>query len=111
MLAFLYTPPKSNWVFETYPTRRRDRAPQQGALNPLLKIRKIVKTTTKFYSHSFNQAASDRLTMANEIRAALNNNELVLYYQPIIDIKQKRIVSAEALICWQPPGGDLIPLL
>lgn len=67
------------------------------------------KNNYKFYSHSLNQAASDRLTMENEIRNGLSNQEFVLFYQPIIDINQNRIVSAEALIRWQPPGKDLIP--
>jgi EAL domain-containing protein (putative c-di-GMP-specific phosphodiesterase class I) len=44
-----------------------------------------------------------------ELRQAIENNELILYYQPKIDIKQKKIQGVEALVRWQHEKHGLIP--
>lgn len=48
--------------------------------------------------------------VSNEIDRALNNNELMLYYQPQIDIKSMKVYGLEALIRWNHPSlGILSP--
>jgi diguanylate cyclase (GGDEF)-like protein/PAS domain S-box-containing protein len=70
----------------------------------------------QFYSGSMNAAAFQRLALENSLRKALERGELMLYYQPQIDIDTGRIVGAEALIRWRHPDlglvspGDFIPL-
>ena len=44
-----------------------------------------------------------------EIRRAIDNNEFVPYYQPIVDLTTARIVSAEVLVRWRKPDGTLVP--
>lgn len=51
----------------------------------------------------------DELTLYNEMHLALEKNEFVIYFQPIVDAKTKEIVSAEALIRWVHPVHGLIP--
>ncbi|MBO4878057.1 MAG: EAL domain-containing protein [Ruminococcus sp.] len=46
---------------------------------------------------------------AEEIRAALENNELVVYYQPLYLTMTSRLKSAEALVRWIKPDGTLVP--
>lgn len=48
----------------------------------------------------------DRLV---RIRQALENRELVLYYQPKVDMRQGRVIGAEALIRWNHPERGLVP--
>lgn len=51
----------------------------------------------------------DELILYNEMHEALGKNEFEVHYQPIIEVKNKEIVSAEALIRWRHPEYGLIP--
>lgn len=53
--------------------------------------------------------ASDRLKLEQHLRSALRRNELVLYYQPRIDLKTRKIVSMEGLLRWRHPDKGLLP--
>ncbi|MDD5248015.1 MAG: EAL domain-containing protein [Rhodocyclaceae bacterium] len=69
-----------------------------------------------FYSHEMNQRALDRLKIENGLRHAIARNELLLHYQPKVDIASGRIVGAEALVRWRHPErgmvapGDFVPV-
>ncbi len=51
----------------------------------------------------------DELILYNEMHEALEKNEFEVHYQPIIEVKNKEIVAAEALIRWRHPKYGLIP--
>jgi diguanylate cyclase (GGDEF)-like protein/PAS domain S-box-containing protein len=51
-----------------------------------------------------------RLELSAELRRAINENQLVLYYQPVVDILEGRLAGVEALVRWQhPERGLLLP--
>jgi diguanylate cyclase (GGDEF)-like protein/PAS domain S-box-containing protein len=50
-----------------------------------------------------------RMTLLGELREAIANNELVLHYQPKVDIRRKRTVGVEALVRWLHPRYGLVP--
>jgi len=54
-----------------------------------------------------NDAA--RLALAGELRRAIENDELVVHFQPKAELASGRIVGAEALVRWQHPNRGLIP--
>ena len=66
--------------------------------------------TFAFYSPEMNAAAVERLMLKSKLRRALERDELVIRYQPKVDLRNGRIVGAEALLRWRLPGhGDIPP--
>jgi diguanylate cyclase (GGDEF)-like protein len=64
---------------------------------------------TAVYDAEQDENDADRLALAGELRRAIDEGELVLYYQPKADLRSGRIVGAEALVRWQHPERGLIP--
>lgn len=66
--------------------------------------------TFAFYSPEMNAAAVERLMLKSKLRRALERDELVIKYQPKVDLRNGRIIGAEALLRWRLPGhGDIPP--
>ena len=64
----------------------------------------------QFYAKSLNAESLERLSLENQLRGALERDELLLYYQPKIDVRTGEVVGAEALMRWQHPElGFLLP--
>lgn len=65
-----------------------------------------------FFDPSMNANAEEHLRLVQELRLAIERNELVLHYQPKFDDPAGPIVGAEALVRWQhPTRGLLMPNL
>lgn len=62
----------------------------------------------QFYSPEINTQLQERLTLENELHGALERNEMVVYYQPLIDLHSGQITAVEALIRWQHPTLGMI---
>src|SRR5947207_12771691 len=62
----------------------------------------------QLYAPAMNARALERLALENMLRKALSHRELVLYYQPVADMRTKTIVGVEALIRWQHPEMGLV---
>jgi EAL domain-containing protein (putative c-di-GMP-specific phosphodiesterase class I) len=62
-----------------------------------------------FFSSEPTRRAKQRLTLDAELRAALEGNELLLYYQPQIDLVDGQIVGLESLVRWRHPERGMIP--
>ena len=62
-----------------------------------------------FYDPVLAEAAEHRRHLENDLRGAIRNNEFVLFYQPIIDLRTRRVSGAEALIRWRHPSRGLVP--
>jgi diguanylate cyclase (GGDEF)-like protein len=67
------------------------------------------KNDYQFYLQSMNILAHERLSLENELRRALDNGELCLFYQPQIDTASHAIIGWEALLRWQHPEDGMIP--
>src|SRR5690606_22817048 len=66
--------------------------------------------TFAFYSPEMNAAAVERLMLKSKLRRALVRDELMMFYQPKVDLRDGRIVGAEASLRWRLPGhGDIPP--
>jgi predicted signal transduction protein with EAL and GGDEF domain len=62
----------------------------------------------QLYASIMNVSAFKQLLMENSLRRALEKEEFVVYYQPQIDIKTKKMIGAEALVRWQHPDLGLV---
>jgi diguanylate cyclase (GGDEF)-like protein len=67
------------------------------------------RNTVRYYSSELNARALQKLSLANELRKAIERDELTLYYQPKVDIRRNAVVGAEALVRWQHPERGLVP--
>jgi len=61
-----------------------------------------------FFSPDMNQRAKEHLWFETELRRALASDQLQLYYQPKVSLRNGRIVGAEALIRWKHPERGMI---
>lgn len=66
----------------------------------LNKSKHIGKNSYMFFENFLYDEISRRTEMEKELRNSIKNNELMLYYQPQVDIKSGKIVSLEALLRW-----------
>ena len=92
-------------------------APRDGAnAEDLLKCADLALYTAKsagrgayaFYTKGMEQADSDRHQLEIDLRAAVDENQLELYYQPIVDFQKQHVSGFEALMRWHHPTRGLI---
>ena len=60
------------------------------------------------FTPSMQQAAQERILLIHDLRHALERNELQVYYQPILNLADRRIIKAEALLRWKHPHHGMI---
>ena len=79
-------------------------------------VKDLGRNNYAFFTQVKNTAYSDRLSLESDLRKAITNNELELYYQPQVNTMTGGIVGMEALIRWNHPlrgllyPADFIPL-
>ncbi|MDO8930876.1 MAG: EAL domain-containing protein [Rhodocyclaceae bacterium] len=61
-----------------------------------------------FFAADMNTAATERLMMETQLRAALDRNEMRLVYQPQVDLASGEVVGVEALVRWHHPERGLV---
>ena len=65
----------------------------------------------QFYTTDMNASALKRLSLETSLRRAIDNEEFVTFYQPVVELSSGRIVGSEALVRWQHPElGLLAPI-
>lgn len=74
----------------------------------LQRAKELGRNNFQFYTQLLNQRAMERLNLEGDLRLALSRNELVLHYQPQLDLHTHRMVGAEALLRWQHPVRGLV---
>jgi diguanylate cyclase (GGDEF)-like protein len=65
--------------------------------------------SVQIYNTMFNADATRQLNIENQLYHAIENNELILCYQPFIDLRTGLVCGTEALIRWNNPELGLIP--
>ena len=64
----------------------------------------------RFHSADLDRQVQERVVIADELRGAIERNELELHYQPEVELRSGRIVGLEALLRWNhPKRGQISP--
>ncbi|HEX8960668.1 MAG TPA: EAL domain-containing protein [Geobacteraceae bacterium] len=66
------------------------------------------RNTYQFYTPDMNAKAHELFRLESNLRKALEHDQLVLHYQPQIDVATGRVVGLEALIRWEHPSEGII---
>jgi diguanylate cyclase (GGDEF)-like protein len=68
------------------------------------------KNNFQFFSCELANLTLRKIELENDLRKALEQNDLQLYYQPQIDLETGKLVGVEALLRWKHPGlGNISP--
>ena len=67
------------------------------------------KNCFRFFTNYMTRIAEDRLTLEQDLRAAMAAGALDVHYQPIVDLATDRIAGAEALLRWNHAERGLVP--
>lgn len=60
------------------------------------------------YNHTVDSTVNQSIKMENELFLAHKNNEFTIFYQPLLNLKNKKIEKIEALIRWHHPEKGMI---
>jgi len=61
------------------------------------------------YTPEFNPHSAERLGLMAELQDAIEQNQLLLHFQPKLELRTGRIVGTEALVRWQHPRLGMVP--
>ncbi len=82
----------------------------------MYKAKEVGRNTYAFFESEMNEVALRRHRIANDLRVAVERNQLSLVYQPQVDLAQGKIIGAEALLRWTHPDlgfispGEFVPI-
>ncbi|MBI5919443.1 MAG: EAL domain-containing protein [Nitrosomonadales bacterium] len=80
----------------------------QNAFTAMAQAKRTGKNRYQFFSQEMNVAALERIDLEADLRRALENQEMELYYQPKVSGTTRHLLGLEALIRWQHPQRGLI---
>ena len=88
----------------------------RNADSALFKAKKSGREGYALYTEELTVHAQYRIEVASDLRRALEQQELRVYYQPVHDLQNSRLIGVEALVRWQHPlrglvaPGEFIPI-
>jgi diguanylate cyclase (GGDEF)-like protein len=62
-----------------------------------------------FYDDKLNQQVLSKNVLVNELRNAIVDKTLMVYFQPKINLRTNQVIGAEALLRWQKKDGSIVP--
>lgn len=74
----------------------------------MYRAKKAGRNNIQFFSRDMNDEMQRQMTLERELREAIREGQLDLYYQPVINARSGRIVGLEALLRWNHPTRGLL---
>ena len=74
----------------------------------MYRVKETGKSNFRIFKKKMRKMTLESLKMQSELRHAIFNDELVLYYQPIVSAETHELLGFEALVRWQHPDRGLV---
>ncbi len=74
----------------------------------MYEAKKLGRNRYQFFTQSMQTLSSYKLSIAQDLRAAINTDQFIMHYQPILNFNDSSITKAEALIRWNHPKKGII---
>ena len=75
----------------------------------LYRAKDVGRDNFQFYTSELNAKVHEKFLLQEELRNAVARSELVLHYQPQVDLRTGRIFAVEALVRWRHPKLGIVP--
>ncbi|MGD8175350.1 putative bifunctional diguanylate cyclase/phosphodiesterase [Marinimicrobium sp. ARAG 43.8] len=73
----------------------------------MYKAKDLGRNQYHFFTEDINRQLIERLELEERLHRALDDNELVLFYQPIYSLEDNTVAGVEALVRWRQPDGSI----
>jgi diguanylate cyclase (GGDEF)-like protein len=74
----------------------------------MYRVKQHGRNASEFFDPAMDDQAAERLEMVNALRRAVDRDELVVHFQPIVDLDTGAVRAAEALLRWHRPDRGLV---
>ncbi len=74
----------------------------------MFQAKKSGRRTYRFFTETMNERATQYAAIQQDLRRALDEDELTVHFQPIVDASGEQILGFESLARWYPPGKDAV---
>ena len=81
----------------------------KNADSAMYRAKEIGRNSYQLCTPAMNSRAAERLSVENALRRAIDREELVLYFQPLLHLDTREIAGMEALLRWNRPGHGVVP--
>ena len=81
----------------------------KNADSAMYRAKELGRNSYQLCTPAMNDRAAERLSLENALRHAIEREELVLHFQPLVDLESRQTMGMEALLRWNRPGFGLVP--
>ncbi len=74
----------------------------------MVRAKKLGGNTYQFFESGMNAQAAEYISLAQDLRHALQRDQFDLHYQPVVDLRSGRVVGAELLLRWNHPERGFV---